>query len=233
MENITLIPFNPFPNKPWFLRVYSKSLLKTLWEKEKLLLTSNFSFSHSVFYLFRELLAIFIKLGIVVCELFQFGSVWNSSFGKGLNEQNTHILNKSLKKKSTLFTLIKALLYTTVNEKSFRNLNLIYFYTPIKPCIAYLWPHHVYTRQDPLPSTIIFGPGPNLMSKSYDVLEESIDKEPHSHDNQTDKILKWWEKSLVQVVPLFLTMFHFLPNFHRWLSCWEGTRIRIVTLYFF
>ena len=23
---------NPFPNKPWFLRVYSKSLLKTLWE---------------------------------------------------------------------------------------------------------------------------------------------------------------------------------------------------------
>ena len=25
---------NPFPNKPWFLRVCSKSLLKTLWEKE-------------------------------------------------------------------------------------------------------------------------------------------------------------------------------------------------------
>ena len=25
--------FNPFPNKPWFLRVYSTSLLKTLWEK--------------------------------------------------------------------------------------------------------------------------------------------------------------------------------------------------------
>ena len=34
---------NPFPNKPWFLRVCSTSLLKTLWEKEKLLLTSNFS----------------------------------------------------------------------------------------------------------------------------------------------------------------------------------------------
>ena len=28
------------------------SLLKTLWEKEKLLIKSNFSFSHSVFYLF-------------------------------------------------------------------------------------------------------------------------------------------------------------------------------------
>ena len=26
--------FYPFPNKPWFLRVCSTSLLKTLWEKE-------------------------------------------------------------------------------------------------------------------------------------------------------------------------------------------------------
>ena len=40
---------NPFPNKPWFLRVSSSDLLKTLWENEKLLVTSNFSFSHSVF----------------------------------------------------------------------------------------------------------------------------------------------------------------------------------------
>ena len=37
--------FNPFPNKPWFLPVWSTILLKTLWEKEKLLVTSNFSFS--------------------------------------------------------------------------------------------------------------------------------------------------------------------------------------------
>ena len=37
------------PNKPLFLRVYSTSLWKTLWEKEKLLVVSNFSFSHSVF----------------------------------------------------------------------------------------------------------------------------------------------------------------------------------------
>ena len=52
--------FNPFPNKPWFLRVCSSSLLKTLREKEKLLVTSNFSFSHSVFYQFAELYAISI-----------------------------------------------------------------------------------------------------------------------------------------------------------------------------
>ena len=65
--------FNPFPNKPWFLYVCSRSLLKTLWEKEKLLVTSNFSSSHSVFYLFGVLSAIFIKFEIVVCKVFQFG----------------------------------------------------------------------------------------------------------------------------------------------------------------
>ena len=47
-----LLQYNPFPNKPWFLLVCSTSLLKTLWEKVKLLETSNFSFSLSVFYLF-------------------------------------------------------------------------------------------------------------------------------------------------------------------------------------
>ena len=35
--------------------------VKTLWEKKKLLLMNNFSFSHSVFYPLRELSAIFIK----------------------------------------------------------------------------------------------------------------------------------------------------------------------------
>ena len=62
-----------FPNKPWFLHVYSTSLLKSLWGKEKLLVTSNFSFSHSVFYPFGDISAFFIELKIVVCNLFQFG----------------------------------------------------------------------------------------------------------------------------------------------------------------
>ena len=37
-------PFNPFAYKPWFLRVCSTSLLKTLRAKEKLLISSNFSY---------------------------------------------------------------------------------------------------------------------------------------------------------------------------------------------
>ena len=66
---------NPFPNKPWFLCVCSTGLMKTLREKEKLLVMSNFSFSHSVFYLFEELYDIFNKIEIIVCKLFQFGRV--------------------------------------------------------------------------------------------------------------------------------------------------------------
>ena len=44
--------FNPFPHNDTFWRPWETSLLKTLWEKEKLLVMSNFSFSYSVFYLF-------------------------------------------------------------------------------------------------------------------------------------------------------------------------------------
>ena len=69
--------FNPFQNKPWFLHVCSTSHLKTLWQKEKLLVTRNFSFSHSVFYPFGELSVIFIKSEIVVCKFFQFGIAKN------------------------------------------------------------------------------------------------------------------------------------------------------------
>ena len=43
--------------------------------KGELLATSNFSFSHSVFYPFGELSAIFIKFEIFFCKLFQFGKV--------------------------------------------------------------------------------------------------------------------------------------------------------------
>ena len=70
-----LLCINPFPNKPWYLRVCSTILLKTLCEKEKLLVTSNFSFSHSVFYLSGELSAISIKFKN--CRLQTF-SVWKS-----------------------------------------------------------------------------------------------------------------------------------------------------------
>ena len=60
---------------PGFYVCAVQVFLKTLREKEKLLVTSNFSFSHSVFYPSGELSAIFVKFKIVVCKFFQFGRV--------------------------------------------------------------------------------------------------------------------------------------------------------------
>ena len=61
VERDVLPRFNPFPNKPWFLCVCCTSVLKTLGEKEKLLITSNLSFSPSVFYMFREVYSQFAQ----------------------------------------------------------------------------------------------------------------------------------------------------------------------------
>ena len=76
-------PLNPFPKKPGFLLVYSTSLLKILWEKEKLLVMSNFSFFHSVFYPFGVVSAIFIKFKIVVRNSFSLEESKIRSLGKG------------------------------------------------------------------------------------------------------------------------------------------------------
>ena len=73
--NIIESGINPFPNNDSFWRPWETSLLKTRWAKEKLLVMSNFSFTHSVFYPFQELSGIFIKFKIVICRLFQFGPV--------------------------------------------------------------------------------------------------------------------------------------------------------------
>ena len=63
--------FNPFQKKPLFLCVCNMSF-KTLKEKEKLLETSDFSFSHSVFYPFVDFLSIFINFKIIMCKLFWY-----------------------------------------------------------------------------------------------------------------------------------------------------------------
>ena len=66
---------NPFPTKPWFLRVCRIILLKTLRENEKLLVRSNFSISQSVFYPFGLPSANFTEFKIIVCKLFHVGRV--------------------------------------------------------------------------------------------------------------------------------------------------------------
>ena len=64
-----------FPKQALVLRVCSRSLLKTLWEKEKLLVTSNFSFSHSVLYSFVYFQPFPSKLKVLSANFFKFGRV--------------------------------------------------------------------------------------------------------------------------------------------------------------
>ena len=55
--------------------VSAKFFWKHCGEKEELLVTSNFSFSHNVYNLFGELSAIFIKFLNILCKLLQFGNI--------------------------------------------------------------------------------------------------------------------------------------------------------------
>ena len=57
-------------------------------------MTSNFSSSHSVFYKYAELFAIFVKFEIVVWKLFQFGKFKIFRLGKSYKKQKKNILGK-------------------------------------------------------------------------------------------------------------------------------------------
>ena len=49
-DRLIMYGVNPFPHNDTFWHPWETSLLKILWEKEKLLVMSKFSFNHSVFY---------------------------------------------------------------------------------------------------------------------------------------------------------------------------------------
>ena len=66
---------NFLPHNPDFNDPEKKSLLKTLWEKEKMLVTSIFSFSCNVFYLFQQEFLCLGYIYFVVGKCFQYGLV--------------------------------------------------------------------------------------------------------------------------------------------------------------
>ena len=72
--------FNPFQNKPWFLRVCSTNLLKTKSEKEKLLVMSNFSFLPYYFLPFSS------NMKLSSANSFSFDGSKICRLGKGLDE---------------------------------------------------------------------------------------------------------------------------------------------------
>ena len=77
-------PLNPFPNKPWSLRVCSISLLKTLWGKRKIGCDGQFLLFPQCFQPFQN-----YSLKIILYKLFQFESlkfvVWERLVALGFN----------------------------------------------------------------------------------------------------------------------------------------------------
>ena len=68
----TFIAFSDQWYKP-FQHLWKRKLLKTLWEKEKMLVTSIFSFSHKVFYSSQHKFQFLSQIYFVVCKCFEFG----------------------------------------------------------------------------------------------------------------------------------------------------------------
>ena len=59
---------NPLPYTADFKQTWERSFLKTLWEKEKMLVTSNFPFSNNVFYPSQKKFHFFSHIYFVVCK---------------------------------------------------------------------------------------------------------------------------------------------------------------------
>ena len=77
LQNYTLFChslFNSLQHNPYFYWPMERSLLKTLWEKENMVVTSIFLFSHNVFYLSQKIFYFSVNL---ICRL-QMSSIWTS-----------------------------------------------------------------------------------------------------------------------------------------------------------
>ena len=115
-----IICINPFPSKPWFLRVFSTNLLKTQWEKEKLLVMSDFSYSLGVFYQLGKCLPLPFSTDVKLFASSFNLEVLNLSFGKGLTHYQTKFrlvqIEKSLQ--TTILNLMKISEFSKQLEKT-------------------------------------------------------------------------------------------------------------------
>ena len=67
--------FNPLLHRYSFWHNHNRQLLKTLWEKKTLLVTSNFFFSHNVFFSIRKL---YPYLSVFMTSYLYFPLNWKS-----------------------------------------------------------------------------------------------------------------------------------------------------------
>ena len=67
LDEIACKYVNPLLNNPWFSKSWERRLFKTLREKEKMPVTSNFTFSHNVFCPITEHKLIYTNVTFVFC----------------------------------------------------------------------------------------------------------------------------------------------------------------------
>ena len=98
-------PFvNPFPNKPWSLLFCIICLLKTVGKGDIGRNEQFLIFPQCFLPIWRTFSAIFITLKIVVCNLFQFGTVSKLSFEKGLGYLSISFPGNMSKRITAFFT---------------------------------------------------------------------------------------------------------------------------------
>ena len=76
-EKVKLVSYliNPFLHIYSSLCIEEKSFRKTLWKKMKVLKMTNFTFFHNVFYAIYILKSLNSHISVVVCSIFEFGTV--------------------------------------------------------------------------------------------------------------------------------------------------------------
>ena len=100
------LPFNPLPlNLTPLLTAPARKLLKTLREKEKIQVTSIFSFSQNFFHPYKiQISDHFGHICFVICKCFRFGVVQIFAFGKSLQMTNNFSFSHSVFKRLVLQT---------------------------------------------------------------------------------------------------------------------------------
>ena len=117
------------------------ALLKTLWEKKKMLVTSIFFFSHNVFYPMKDNFHVLNNIKFVVCKCFNLSKPKILSSGKGLYRLFA-FYRWPLRKLHTI--MLKTALKIYINQKdpllANISLSLPQISTIQSRCIAILFP---------------------------------------------------------------------------------------------
>ena len=129
-----------FPHIDAFWCLWSRRLLKTLWQKKKLLMMSNFSFSHNVFHFWAIGYPFnYREFPFILQNMFKV--VWCRFLvcGKGLKLKQCLERHKHSQNDQFTFTLqLVNYTFTILILTGFFSENFIY-----QSCVRWLWTYHI------------------------------------------------------------------------------------------